>query len=101
MIKFYEVIMTGEKFTQTDKTKKPYTIKEVWINNNDVVKLSLDETMVNHLKMGLLPEGLNEHTRFTKVIMKSGTIVVAGSPEEVSKKLNGNKKIKEKMLLKG
>jgi len=78
-----------------------YTLKEVFINPEHVVCLREDSATLQLLKEGMLPDGIDDRQRFTRVQMNRGSagldIVVVGSPAIVEDMLH----IKDIRVLKG
>jgi len=68
-----------------------YTLREVSVNPKFVVCVREDPVMRGKLVEGLLPEGVDDRQRFTKVHMDRGQagidLVVVGAPDVVEKSL--------------
>tara|TARA_R110002020_G_scaffold295713_1_gene511265 strand:- start:3010 stop:3300 length:291 start_codon:yes stop_codon:yes gene_type:complete len=81
-------------------TQQNYTLREVFINPEHVVMIREEARMRRLNEEGMLPVGLNNEHRFTKLTINRGhtgtEIVVVGAPEVVENSLNV-----QKQLLKG
>ena len=77
---------------------KIYILREIFINPRQVVCLREDFSTQKKLKDGLLPDGLDPRTKFTKLSLERGhsgiDLVILGDPVAVQAKL-------EKQILKG
>ncbi len=94
MIKFIEVTQEG---------KGPFLLREVWINEDFVVKVEDAPSYARLLEEGQLPDDLNKTHSFSSVTLNHGasaaTHVVVGPVSVVASKL-GNSEA-PKRLLKG
>ena len=82
--------------TQNSATTKTYSLREVFVNPEFVVSLTPDVNTKRLLTEGRLPEGLSNHTEFTRVTIHKGAsgqeMVVVGDITDVKKKLVMNPK---------
>ena len=83
--------------------QRAYSLREVSVNPSHVVCLREDESMKRSLTEGLLPDGLDNRQRFTRVFLERGQsgidLVVVGAPEQIRQKIYEN--AKERELLRG
>jgi len=86
-----------------ENSKGAYALKTIYINPDQVVFLTENNTMKQKLQEGKLNLGLNQNfTNFTNVRMNfqshAVNIVVIGDPSLIEQKINSSKR---KQLLKG
>ena len=78
-----------------------YSLREVFINPEQIACLREDILSSRKLEAGLLPENLDNRQRFTKIHLNRGMsgidIVVVGDPMAIKEKLS----LETKTLLKG
>ena len=83
----------------SDRTS--YSLREIFINPEQIACLREDPLTTKKLEAGLLPENLDKRQRFTKIHLNRGMsgidIVVVGDPMAIKEKLSKETKI----LLKG
>jgi len=100
MIKLVEVC-THNKYTNS--SKEEYSLREVFINPEHVVCIREDASAWNSLQEGLMPDGLDSRTRFSKLHLSRGNngldIIVVGEPNQIKEKLGIVRK--QRTLLKG
>ena len=81
-------------------TSHEYTLREVFVNPEHVVMIREEARMRQLNEQGILPAGLANEHRFTKLTINRGhtgtEIVVVGAPDTIETTLN-----KEKQLLRG
>ena len=77
-----------------------YTLREIYVNPASITMITIETQMKNYLIEGLLPDGIDKRTEFSRVTINSGThhpsLTVVGSPEIIESKLH-----KSRQLLKG
>jgi len=100
LIKFVEIVENSTKTHLSAGSTGRFTLKEVSINPEYVVCVREEERMVQLLKEGHLPEGLDQRQKFTRVFLDRGhtgiDLVVIGEPEKVEadlKRAKGNKEL--------
>lgn len=85
------------RLVEVVKQLEQYVLREVFINPTHVVSLREDGPMKNLLSEGQLPEGLNEHQSFTRLVLDKGTVglelIVVGPPALIESKLKGSKMV--------
>jgi hypothetical protein len=68
-----------------------YSLREVFINPQRVVSMSEESRLVTELQEGRMPEGMNEHQSFTRIILDQGSggssMIVVGNPAMIDQKL--------------
>jgi hypothetical protein len=103
IVRLTEVVTTHElarKGINTD-SKREFTLREVYVNPDQVVCLREDERMARLLLEGTLPAGLDSRQGFTRIHMNRGNtgldIVVVGHPDNIEEKIFSS----ERQLLKG
>jgi len=68
-----------------------YTLREVFINPQRVVSMSEEPRLATELREGRMPEGMNEHQSFTRIVLDQGSggssMIVVGSPVMIDQKL--------------
>jgi len=79
---------------QSSAITKTYSLREVFVNPEFVVSLAPDVNTKRLLNEGRLPEGLSNHTEFTRVTIHKGAtgqeMVVVGDISQVKAKLYSN-----------
>lgn len=79
---------------QNSTLSKSYSLREVFVNPEFVVSLVPDTNTQRLLNEGRLPEGLSNHTEFTRVTIHKGAtgqeMVVVGNISQVRAKLYSN-----------
>jgi hypothetical protein len=79
-------------------TQQNYTLREVFVNPEHVVMIREEARMRQLNEQGMLPEGLSDAHRFTKLTINRGhtgtEIVVVGAPDVVESSLN----VKQQLL---
>tara|TARA_Y100000310_G_scaffold324740_1_gene387012 strand:+ start:40 stop:354 length:315 start_codon:yes stop_codon:yes gene_type:complete len=88
--------------TNADRENERYfTLREVYVNPDQVICLREDVRMTQYLNEGSLPGDLDPRQKFTKIYMNRGNagfdIVVVGTPTSVDEKIFSS----ERQLLKG
>jgi len=77
-------------------SKQKFTLREVYINPKHVVSLREDTHFKQKLNEGMLPEGLSNEQRFTRVTIDKGhtglEIVAVGHPGMIEAKMRGEKR---------
>ena len=72
-----------------------YTLREVFINPKHVVSLREDDNVKDKLNEGILPEGLEDTHRFTRIVLDKGSVgselIVIGDPPTIHEKMRGHK----------
>ena len=88
MIKLTEVC---ELLSASSAAKRKYTLREVYINPEHVVSLHEASSYEQKLSEGLLPAGLDQRQRFTRLTLNRGMsgldVVVVGPPEMIEDSL--------------
>ena len=78
-----------------------YSLREVFINPEQISCLREDALSSKKLEAGLLPENLDKRQRFTKIYLNRGMsgidLIVVGDPMTIQEKLS----IETRTLLKG
>tara|TARA_Y100000310_G_scaffold132803_1_gene131764 strand:+ start:506 stop:820 length:315 start_codon:yes stop_codon:yes gene_type:complete len=78
-----------------------FTLREIYINPDQVICLREDIRMVQYLNEGSLPVDLDPRQKFTKIYMNRGNagfdVVVVGGPTSIDEKIFSS----ERQLLKG
>ena len=78
-------------------TKQDYTLREVFVNPEHVVMIREEARMRALLEQGVLPVGMSESHKFTKLTINRGQtgteIVVVGAPDIIESTLNQNKQL--------
>ena len=99
IIKFVEIYESTK--IHAKNTYKKFSLREVFINPEQVVCVRSDLSFKQRLLEGELPDDLDERQEFSRVYMNRGQtgldVVVVGSPILIEEKLNSSKK----NLLKG
>lgn len=76
---------------QNSNLSKTYSLREVFVNPEFVVSLVPDTNTKRLLTEGRLPEGLSNHTEFTRVTIHKGAtgqeMIVVGDISDVRTKL--------------
>ena len=79
---------------------KQYTLREIYVNPASITMITTETQVKSHLIEGLLPEGLDERTEFSRITINTGThhpsLTVVGSPEVIESKIH-----RSRQLLKG
>ena len=92
VIKLVEVAKVGTDIS----TRSEYTLREVFVNPEQVTMLREDVAMKSLLSEGRLPPALDGRVEFTRLFLNTGMdIFVVGAPHVVETKL------KPKQILKG
>tara|TARA_R110000822_G_scaffold98606_2_gene223066 strand:+ start:52 stop:333 length:282 start_codon:yes stop_codon:yes gene_type:complete len=77
--------------TQNSITTKTYSLREVFINPKFIISMVPDENTKRLLSEGRLPEGLNDHTEFTRLVIHKGAsgqeMVVVGAVMDIKARL--------------
>ncbi len=90
--KLVEVVKVGNELS----ARSDYTLKEVFVNPDQVTMLRENTFMKGMLPEGKLPSELDERVDFTSIHLNTGvSLIVVGSPTVVESKL------RSKQLLKG
>lgn len=99
VVKLIEVVERRSASSTFDMTYS-YSLREVFVNPDQVVCLREDARMKQSLNEGKLPAELSSAQQFTKIHMNRGNsgldIVVVGPPHIIEEKI-----FKTKQLLKG
>jgi len=89
------------KLVEVQALLDEFRLSEVYVNPEHVVAMRRDDRMVQNLREGKLPNGLNESQNFTKLYIDRGQVgidvTVVGDVEAVREKLG----IGRRTLLKG
>tara|TARA_Y100000310_G_C20290301_1_gene626907 strand:+ start:114 stop:422 length:309 start_codon:yes stop_codon:yes gene_type:complete len=93
MIRFIEVLNETEFNSRLERTAIPaFSLGEVWINEQYVVKVREETGYKRMLAEGRLPPDLDANHEFTSITTNNGGItethVVVGNPTSVVKRLN-------------
>tara|TARA_B100000424_G_C22814280_1_gene435910 strand:+ start:330 stop:641 length:312 start_codon:yes stop_codon:yes gene_type:complete len=93
MIRLVEVRESSRgQVAQTEGTGQRFTLSEIYINPSHVVCIREDSSTVRFLNEGLLPDGLDDRQRFTRLHLNRGQggleLIVVGSPDSIGEKLN-------------
>ena len=87
-----ELVEVFARVNYTNAPKRDYNLRKVYVNPKSVSLIREETMMRTYLKEGVLPEGLNEATSFTRLnLHDSGSvssIVVVGTPQSINEKLN-------------
>ena len=98
MIQLVEVF---NEVSSASRGTSKYNLREIYINPKHVVAIRPDNRMETVLREGLLPEDLDKHQRFTKILLDRGQsgidLTVVGETAIIGQKLG----LHEKELLKG
>jgi hypothetical protein len=90
IVKLIEVVSRKEAQTLGAPPEVKYSLREVFVNPDQVVCLRVDETVKQHLREGKMPD-LDQSQSFTRIHMNRGNsgldVVVVGSPEAVEEKI--------------
>ena len=102
MIRFVEVVNDTIFNPRMERTATPrFSLGEIWINEQHVVKMRAAEGYRQLLREGRLPPDLNSAHHFTAITTSTGSItethIVVGDLETVARRLSPD----TKMLLKG
>ena len=99
IIKFVEVYESTRSHSN-DKVRS-YSLREVFVNPEQVVCVRTDDSLKRKLVEGKMPEGLDDRQEFSRIYLNRGQagldLVVVGSATTIEQKLN----ISQKQLLKG
>jgi len=99
IIKFVEVFESTNVHSNEDI--RSFSLREVFINPEQVVCIRPDVSLKQKLQEGKLPEGLDSRQEFSRIYLNRGQvgldIVVVGSPSLIEKELKKN----YKQVLKG
>lgn len=78
-------------------THQDYTLREVFVNPEHVVMIREESRMKALLEQGVLPSGMHDDHKFTKLTINRGQtgteIVVVGAPDLIETTLNQNKQL--------
>ncbi|HHZ94741.1 MAG TPA: hypothetical protein EYN67_04080 [Flavobacteriales bacterium] len=78
-------------------TTSRWSLREVMINPSYIICMRPDDRAPRLLKEGVLPEGLNGSTRFTKVQMSRGNggidMTLVGDLSTIQGKINSQRKV--------
>lgn len=90
IVKLIEVVPRKEAQTLGAPPEVKYSLREVFVNSDQVVCLRADETVKQHLREGRMPD-LDQGQSFTRIHMNRGNsgldVVVVGSPDVVEEKI--------------
>ncbi len=90
IVKLVEVVQERQAQVLGKPPEISYSLREVFVNPDQVVCLRSEEAVKRHLQEGKFPD-LNEAQSFTRIHMNRGNsgldIVVVGSPDVVEEKI--------------
>jgi len=99
IIKFVEVYESTR--SHSNDKRRSYSLREVYVNPEQVVCVRTDDSLKTKLLEGKMPEGLDGRQDFSRIYLNRGQVgldlVVVGSAATIEQKLN----ISQKQLLKG
>ena len=99
IVKFIEIYESTN--VHSNDASRNYSLREVFINPEQVVCIRSDSSFKQKLQEGILPSGLDPRQDFSRVYLNRGQfgldIIVVGAPSSVEETLKKNKK----QLLKG
>jgi hypothetical protein len=88
--KFVEVVKIGSDLN----ARSEYTLREVFINPDQVTMLRENNFMKNLLSEGKLPSEIDGRMEFTSVHLNTGVnLNIIGSPSVIETKLRNNKQL--------
>ena len=97
VVKFVEVYESTK--THSNDTSRTYSLREVFVNPEQVVCVRTDDSFKQKLLEGTLPKNLDDRQEFTRIYLNRGQVgldvVVVGQASMIEQKLNN------KQLLKG
>ena len=100
MVKLMEIYESTQAHARN--SDKKFSLREVYINPQQVVCIGLEPSYKKLLMEGRLPTGLDDHHEFSRIYLNRGQsgidVVVVGSPTNVENKLILSR---DKKLLKG
>jgi len=89
--KLVEVVKTGSDIN----ARSDYTLKEVFVNPDQVTMLRPNIYIKDLISEGKLPSELDERLGFTNIYLNTGALLtVVGSPSVVESKLRSRKLLK-------
>ena len=95
VIKFTEVHENTK--AHSNEKERNYSLREVFINPEQVVCIRPDKKFRRALEEGLLPKDMDERQEFTRIYLNRGQVgldvVVVGQAALIEQKLNNNKKL--------
>ena len=101
LVTLTEVVSKNSNHYGSSVATKNFTLREITINPQHVICLREDSSMSSQMNEGVLPQGLDNRQRFTKVILDKGQsgleLTVVGAPSQISEKL----KISTRQMLMG
>ena len=84
------------KLIELKNTNGIYRLEEVYLNPKHVVSIR-PVTLKHDLSESSFPDGLDENAEFSKIMVNYGnngsSVVVAGNPEMVERKINDKRKL--------
>ena len=84
--KLVEVVKNGNDIN----SRSSYTLREVYVNPEQVTMLRENPVMSNLLQEGMLPEEIDGRVEFTRIYLNTGVdLSVVGSPAVIETKLRG------------
>tara|TARA_R100000008_G_scaffold35719_1_gene20310 strand:+ start:3245 stop:3613 length:369 start_codon:yes stop_codon:yes gene_type:complete len=99
VVKFVEVFESTR--VHSNDTNRTFSLREVFVNPEQVVCVRSDVDVNQRLQEGYLPEGLDPRQEFSRIYLNRGQagldIVVVGKPSIIEKELKKN----YKQVLKG
>tara|TARA_Y100000296_G_scaffold59678_1_gene68987 strand:- start:803 stop:1105 length:303 start_codon:yes stop_codon:yes gene_type:complete len=99
IVKFVELFESTK--VHSNDAIRSFSLREVFINPEQVVCIRPDASLKQKLQEGVLPEGLDLRQEFSRIYLNRGQIgldiIVVGSPSMVEKELKRN----YKQVLKG
>ena len=97
VVKFVEVYESTK--THSNDKSRTYSLREVFVNPEQVVCVRTDDSFKQKLLEGTLPKNLDDRQEFTRIYLNRGQVgldvVVVGRAAVIEQKLNN------KQLLKG
>lgn len=88
--KFVEVVKVGSDLN----ARSEYTLREVFINPDQVTMLRENNFMKNLLSEGKLPSEIDGRMEFTSVHLNTGVnLNIIGSPSVIESKLRNNRQL--------
>tara|TARA_R110000824_G_scaffold236022_5_gene424799 strand:+ start:2257 stop:2562 length:306 start_codon:yes stop_codon:yes gene_type:complete len=90
IVKLIEVVSRKEAQTLGALPEIKYSLREIFVNSDQVVCLRADDVVKQHLREGKMPD-LDQSQNFTRIHMNRGNsgldVVVVGSPHTVEEKI--------------
>ena len=88
--KFVEVVKIGSDLS----ARSEYTLREVFVNPDQVTMLRENNFMKNLLSEGKLPSEIDGRMEFTSIHLNTGvSLNIIGSPSVVESKLRNNRQL--------